>query len=440
MSRPIAKRPIARQGESGCGEPGWRGPMQISPEQLLTGRPGLFEPLLGVEGVGERSSSIFALPEQNAMLRMRLNVWVCGLVFGLAVGVVASGQEEMPGAPPKVVVTSPAVTDVVVTQQYTCQIRSRRHIEIRALATGVLEAIPVKEGQAVKQGDVLFKVIPTLHKARLDAELAEVRLAQIELDGTKKLFDKKVVSVDEVRVYEAKLARAQAKAKLAEAELNFTTVKAPFDGLVGRLEIQEGSLVKEGDALTTLSDNSAMWVYFHVPEARYLEFKTRQGQNPDPSRLELVDSRIELVLADDRKFNQDAGNVVTVESTFNNETGNIAFRADFPNPDRLLRHGKTGTVRIRRAVKNVTVIPQRATFEILDRRYVYVVGKDDVVHQREVAVQHEVDDIFVIKKGLDGNDRIVLEGIRQIHDGDKVEPEFRKPEEVIGSPKFNAEK
>ena len=139
-------------------------------------------------------------------------------------------------------------------------------------------------------------------------------------------------------------------------------------------------------------------------------------------------------------FNQDAGNVVTVESTFNHETGNIAFRADFPNPDRLLRHGQTGTVLIRRALKNVIVIPQRATFEILDRRYVYVVGKDDVVHQREIVVQHEVDDIFVVKKGLDVTDKIVLEGVRQLRDGDKVEYVFRKPEKATGTPKNGREK
>jgi len=389
------------------------------------------------------------------MMRTRLNVWAFGLALGLAVGGsvappkaqaqfspvepgVKQGTPDKEEPPQKVMVTSPQVKDVVVTQHYPCQIRSLRHIVVRALSAGYLEAIPVKEGQAVKKGEVLFQVAPTLYKARLDAELAEVKLAQIELDNTKKMFNQKVVAQQEVALYEAKLAKAQAKAKLAEAELSFATVRAPFDGLVGRLEQQEGSLVKEGDVLTTLSDNSVMWVYFPVPEARYLEYKARQGKSKDPSRLELVDSRIELVLADDSAFNQDAGNVVTVESTFNNGTGNIAFRADFPNPDRLLRHGQSGTVLIRRTLKNVTVIPQRATFEVLDRRNVYVVGKDNVVHQREIVVQHEVDDIFIVKKGLDVTDKIVLEGGRQLRDGDKVEYVFRKPEE--GRPKIGREK
>src|SRR5215471_14168215 len=128
------------------------------------------------------------------------------------------------------------------------------------------------------------------------------------------------------------------------------------------------------------------------------------------------DLKVELVLANGNKFPQ-SGKISAIEAQFNNETGNIPFRADFPNPDGLLRHGQTGNVLIHRTLKNAIVIPQRATFEILDKRYVYAVGKDNVVHPREVVVQSEMDDIFVIKKGLDVNDRIVLEGVRQVRDG-----------------------
>jgi membrane fusion protein (multidrug efflux system) len=339
--------------------------------------------------------------------------------------------------PQKVAVTSPRVADVVVTQSYAGQIRAHRHIEVKALVSGPLAEVPVKEGQAVKKGDALFRVSPTLYKARLDAELAEVQLARLEFDNTKRLVDNKTVSENELKVSEAKLARAQARAKLAQTELDFTTFKAPFDGLLDRLEAQEGSLVKEGDTLTTLSDNSVMWVYFYVGEARYLEYTARQGKAKDPSRLELADTRIELELADGSTFDQSAGNVVTVEGRFNNETGTIPFRADLPNPDRRLRHGQTGTVLIRRKVKDATVIPRRAAFEVLDRRYVYVVDKDNVVHPREVVVRHEVDDLFVIQKGLDVTDRIVLDGGQLLRNGDTVEPELRKPDEAADKPKVD---
>jgi membrane fusion protein (multidrug efflux system) len=340
-------------------------------------------------------------------------------------------QDQPDLADHKIVVTSPKAKDVLITQQYVCQIHSRRNIKVCALQNGYLQEIPVKEGQAVKKGDLMFKIVPTLYKAKLDAELAEVQLAQLELNNTDRLFKDKVVSRNEVALYQAKLAKAQAKAKLAEAELNFTLVSAPFDGIVDRLHEQHGSLIKEGDVLTTLSDNSVMWVYFNVPEARYLEFMAGVGPDQDGHQ-------IELVLANGSKYRH-GGKIGAVEAQFNNETGNIPFRADFPNPDGFLRHGMTGNVLIHRTLNNAIVIPQRATFEILDRRYVYVVGKDDVVHQREIVVQHELDDLFVINRGLGVDDRIVYEGTRQVHEGEKAEYEFRPPEEVLASQKHKAE-
>jgi membrane fusion protein (multidrug efflux system) len=332
----------------------------------------------------------------------------------------------------KLVVTSPKAMDVVITQQYVCLIHSRRHINVCALENGYLQEIAVREGQAVKQGEVMFRILPILYKAKLDAELAEARLAQLEYKNTESLYKgSAAVSQNEVLLFKAKYDRAKAKADLAQAEMNFTEVRAPFDGIVDRQHEQLGSLIKEGDILTTLSDNSLMWVYFNVPESDYLEYMARSDRDKQ-------DQKIELVLANGNKF-QHTGKIGAIEAQFNNETGNIPFRADFPNPDGLLRHGQTGNVLIHRTSNNAIVIPQRATFEILDKRYVYVVDKDDVVHQRVIAVQNELDDIFVINKGLDVNDRILFEGVRQVRDGEKAEYEFRSPEEVMANQKNHAE-
>jgi len=340
-------------------------------------------------------------------------------------------EEQAHAEQRKIVVTSPLAKDVVVTQQYVCQIHSQKHINVRAMDNGYIEEIPVREGQAVKQGDVMFKILPALYKAKLDAELAEAKLAELELKNTQRLCEQKIVSDNEVALFEAKLAKAQAKAKLAETELGFTVVRAPFDGIIDRLHEQLGSLIKEGDILTTLSDNRVMWAYFNVSEARYLDYMGNSGRHKD-------DAKIELVLANGSTF-PEPGKIGAIEAKFNHETGNIPFRADFPNPDGLLRHGQTGNVLIGQTAANAIVIPQRATFEILDKRYVYVVGKDDVVHQRQIVIGNEMDDIFVVKEGLGVDDRIVFEGVRQVRDGDKVECEFRKPEEVLANQKHRAE-
>jgi membrane fusion protein (multidrug efflux system) len=239
-------------------------------------------------------------------------------------------------------------------------------------------------------------------------------------------------------LYEAKLSKAQAKAELAKAELKFTKVIAPFDGIIDRLHEQQGSLIKEGDVLTTLSDNSVMWVYFNVPEARYLEYKASSEQEKE-------EERIELQLANGSKFTNRrtgeviAGKIGAIGAKFNNETGTGSIRADFPNPDVLLRHGMTGNILIHRTAHNSLVIPQQATFEILDKRYVFVIDKGGEVQQREIFVQNELDDIYVLKSGIGANDRIIYEGIRQVRHGQKVEYEFRPPDQVLKNLKYHAE-
>jgi membrane fusion protein (multidrug efflux system) len=383
----------------------------------------------------------------------------------------------------KIVVTSPMKKDMISTQQYVCQIHSYRHIEVRALESGYLEEIPVKEGQTVKQGSTMFRILPTLYEAKLNAEKAEVQLAQIEYNNTERLYNQKVVAQPEVALADAKLAKAKAKMQLTQAELDFATIKAPFEGIIDKQHHQQGSLISEGDILTTLSDNSVMWVYFNVPEARYLEYKA------DPDRDNI---KVELQLADGSRFSQ-IGKIGAIEADFNNETGNISFRADFPNPDGLLRHGQTGNILLSRVIKDAIVIPQRATYEILAKKYAYVVGKDDlkehmakaenhtanheakghaehgenhaekheakhaekhpgkhegehagehgIVHQREIVILKEQDDIFLVKEGLDVNDKIILEGIQQVRDGEQVKYEYLAPEKALAveNLKFAAE-
>jgi membrane fusion protein (multidrug efflux system) len=344
-------------------------------------------------------------------------------------GAKASRSEQDDQKQRTIVLTSPKATDVVITRRYIGQIHSHRHINIRAFDKGHLAEIRIREGQAVKQGDLMFKITSALKKANLDAEKAEAELAQLEFDNTNKMFkqEKPIVSENEVRLFEAKLKKAKAKVERAQAELNFADIVAPFGGIVGRLHEQLGSLIQEGEVLTTLSDNSVMWVYFDVPEKQYLEDMA--------NRKQLEEDKIELVLANQTKFPH-PGTIRAIEANFNKVTGNIAFRADFPNPDGLLRHGQTGTILIHQRLHDAIVIPMRATFEINGKRYVYVVDRDDLVHQREIGVQNETDDFFVIKKGVGVDDRIVLVGITQVHDGERVEYDYRRSHDVMRKPKI----
>lgn len=340
-----------------------------------------------------------------------------------------------------ILATHPLAQDMVVTQKYVCQIHSRRHIEVRAMVSGYLDEVLVQEGQAVKQGDVMFKLLPVVYDARRRADQAELDTAQIKLRNTEQLFEKHVVSDQEVALAKADLDRAKAKFDLASAELAFTEIKAPFDGIVDRQFEQHGSLVEEGDILTTASDNQVMWVYFNVPEVDYLAFHELQdaSSKQDPHRLKLPNTKLELQLANGTLFGHAADDNITIESTFDHETGNLLFRADFPNPDKVLRHGQTGTMRLNRTLPGAIVIPQRSTFEVLDKRYVFVVGDDGIAHQRRITVSHEREDVFVVADGLQVTDKIVLDGVRQVHDGAHVDIQLQDPKEVLKKLKHRAE-
>lgn len=335
----------------------------------------------------------------------------------------------------KIVVTSPLVKDITLTQPFVCQIRSQKNIEVCPLVTGRLEHILVKEGQVVKKGEPMFKILATLYQAKLDAELAKVRTAEIKLENAKSLYNGgsgSVISQTEVNLIQQEVAEAHAMANRTKAEVEFTVIRADFDGIVDRLPKQLGSTIKEGEVLTMLYDNSGMWVYFNVPEVRYYEYRMSTGQD-------ITSDQLELVLANGTKFPHKCM-AVTPLAKVNNETGNFCYRADFPNPDRLLRHGQTGNMMIHRPLKDALIIPQRATFERLDKRYAFVVDKDHVAHEREIEVAYELEDIFVIKKGLDANDSIVFEGVRQVVNGQKLEDiEYRKPAEVFANLKMAAE-
>jgi membrane fusion protein (multidrug efflux system) len=320
-------------------------------------------------------------------------------------------------------VTSPLKRDTTFTRAYVCQIRAIQHIELRALEKGYLQNIFVDEGKFIQKGQLMFQIMPLLYKAELMKAQAEAKFAEIEFLNTKSLADSNVVSPNELALAKAKFDKANAELQLAQVHLGFTEIRAPFSGIMDRFSVRLGSLVNEGDLLSTLSDNSEMWVYFNVPEAEYLTYK----QNIRKDSL----MRVRLQMANNEIFEY-PGLVKTIEADFNNETGNIAFRATFPNPKGLLRHGETGNVLATSLMKNALIIPQKSTFEVLEKKYVFVVDKDNIVHQREITISAELPDLYIVSSGLKEDDKIMLEGIRKVRNEDKIaEYKYEDPKKVL---------
>jgi membrane fusion protein (multidrug efflux system) len=330
----------------------------------------------------------------------------------------------------KFLVTSPLKKDTLITKDYVCQIHAIQHIELRAMEKGFLENIYVDEGQSVKKGQQMFKIMQQMYNAELQKAQAETNFAEIEYENTKQLAEKNVVSPNELALAKAKLDKAKAEQLLAQTHLQFTDIRAPFDGIMDHFQVRLGSLINEGDLLSTLSDNSEMWVYFNVPESEYLNYKAHAAEkNP---------INVNLLMANNSMFEY-PGIVTAIEADFNNETGNIAFRATFPNPKGLLRHGETGNIQMTTPLKNAIIIPQKATFEVLEKKFVYVIDKDNKVKSREITVAAELPHIFIISKGLKENDKILLEGLRQVEENEKIEYKLVKPDSLISHLNLYAE-
>lgn len=327
-------------------------------------------------------------------------------------------------------VTSPLVKDTIIAKDYVAQIRSVNHIEIRAQEKGYLQKIYVDEGQFVKKGQLLFKIMPNLYEADVNRAKAEADYAQIEYKNTKQLYDNNVVAANELAMAKARYNKAQAEVTAMNTHLQFTEIRAPFDGIVDRFHVRVGSLITEGDLMTELADNSKMWVYFNVPEAEYLD---QMSTKPQDGLL-----HVGLKMANGKMFDKD-GVVETIEADFDNQTGNIAYRATFLNDKGLLRFGQTGNVVINTPFKNALLIPQKATFEVLDKKYVFVVSKNNTVQAREIKIAAEIPHVYIVASGIQKEDKILLDGLRLVKENDKISYKFITPQKALSSLELYAE-
>jgi membrane fusion protein (multidrug efflux system) len=325
------------------------------------------------------------------------------------------------------------MTDTLYSSEYVAEIQSMQNIDLRAKVSGYLERIHVDEGAFVRKGQILFSIGSqeyreelTQAQAMLKSARADAKVAEVDVINVKRLVEKKIVSQTELEIaqskYDAFLAKideAKAFQSSASLKLSYAEIRAPFDGIIDRIPNKQGSLINEGDLLTTLSDNKEVFAYFNVSESEYLD----QMMSKESGRS----TEVELVLANGKVYSH-KGMIETVESTIDKNTGNIAFRARFKNPEGIIKHGSSGKIKLNRLIKDAIMIPQKTTFEIQENTYVYVVDKDNVVHMKSITPKVRMSNIYLIEAGLTPNDKIIYEGIQRVRDGDKVsvsEVQFR---------------
>ena len=362
------------------------------------------------------------------MKRISTGIFVCLYVLLIQTSCSPKKEEKIENI--EYQVTTPILLDTTISKNYVSQIQSIRNIEIRGLEKGYLQQIYVDEGQTVQAGQLLFKIMPKFYEAEYLKTQAQVKAEEIELENTKALSDKNIVSKNELALAQAKVDQAKAEMSLAKLHVTATEIRAPFAGTINRIPLKLGSLVDEGQLLTTLSDNSQVYAYFNVSESEYLDYQTHIQNR--------ANNEVNLLLANNEVLKY-KGKVETIESEFNNETGSIAFRARFPNPDKLLRNGETGRVQMLVPLKKALIIPQKATYEIQDKIYVFVVDKHGVVKSRNITIGNELPDLYLVSSGLAETDRILIDGVQKVKDDDKIKVEFVAPQEVLSHLQIHAQ-
>ena len=307
--------------------------------------------------------------------------------------------------------TSPLVENITLPRSYVANIASQRNIEIHSQQTGILQDIYVSEGQFVRAGQPLFRITIFGANEEINKTKASVEQASIDLQNVTNLTDNKVLSNNAKRMAAAKLKGAEAEYQLAILRKRLSLIRAPFSGVLGHIPNKAGSLIESSDLLTSLSDNSKVLAYFNISETDYLDFRLhpeRYSQTP-----------LQLVLANGDIFPA-SGKILDIGGQFDSSTGTIAVRAIFNNPKSLLRNGEMGTIKLFIQKKNAMLIPQEAVYELQNQKYVFVVDKNNIVHQRAIKIDAEFTGTYVVSSGLQATDRYLLDGIQKVNDGDKV--------------------
>lgn len=351
-----------------------------------------------------------------------------GLLYG------CGGQTQPGSGSSEYAVMSVQTSSSEMTAVYPATIKGKQDIEIRPKVGGFITELCVDEGASVRKGQPLFRIDRVQYEENVNAAKASVLVAEanvntqtLTVSNKRELNKKEIISDYDLQMAENQLASmkatlAQAKANLVSAQdnLSFTTVTSPSDGVIGTIPYRVGSLVGSSsvEPLTVVSDISEMYVYFSMTEKQLLEMT--RGGDMDKALAEMP--AVKLQLADGSIYSEE-GRIETVSGVIDQSTGSVTMRATFPNKGKVLRSGGTGNVIIPYRMENIVTVPQSATVEIQDKKFVYVVQQDNTVKNVEISVFNiNNGKDYIVTSGLNAGDRIVTEGVQALHDGQQIKP------------------
>lgn len=362
----------------------------------------------------------------------KIALWVLTAVMLTSCG---SKSNKMGEASNDFAVETIQTTTADLKTSYPATIKGMQDIEIRPKVSGYLVKLLVDEGATVRKGQPLFLIDSEQYRATVKAAKAQIRVCRaniatqkLTVDNKRMLFKQNIISSYDLKMaentlasYEAQLASAEAQLQSAQDNLRWCTVTSPADGVVGSIPYRVGSLVsgQSAEALTTVSNISKMYVYFSMTEKQLLAL-TREagGVNAAIKKMPAVS----LVLSDGTTYSQ-SGTISTVSGVIDPSTGSVQMRATFDNAQHILRSGGTGSILIPTHASDAIMVPQSATFDVQDKKFVYVVNADKTVATREITVLPQNNgQTYVVASGLRAGERIVIDGVNQLKNGQKINP------------------
>lgn len=362
----------------------------------------------------------------------KIALWVLTAVMLTSCG---SKSNKMGEASNDFAVETIQTTTADLKTSYPATIKGMQDIEIRPKVSGYLVKLLVDEGATVRKGQPLFLIDSEQYRATVKAAKAQIRVCRaniatqkLTVDNKRMLFKQNIISSYDLKMaentlasYEAQLAAAEAQLQSAQDNLRWCTVTSPADGVVGSIPYRVGSLVsgQSAEALTTVSNISKMYVYFSMTEKQLLAL-TREagGVNAAIKKMPAVS----LVLSDGTTYSQ-SGTISTVSGVIDPSTGSVQMRATFDNAQHILRSGGTGSILIPTHASDAIMVPQSATFDVQDKKFVYVVNADKTVATREITVLPQNNgQTYVVVSGLRAGERIVVDGVNQLKNGQKINP------------------
>jgi membrane fusion protein (multidrug efflux system) len=360
------------------------------------------------------------MPMKNTKL---LTGFLCGLIMINALlleGCTEKKGQNAQKSPDKYKVETVSRSDVTVFTLFPVQIQSENDIEIYPRATGYIRKIFVKEGDNISKGSPILQIDTAEYYQTVNVTKAAYDNAQLEVTKLIPLVEKDIISPLQLQTAESNAQAALAAYENAKIQLGYTLVKSPVSGVIGRISLREGSLLTAGmgTPITTVASTGDVFAYFSFDEKFLLQLADSSHASLKQLAANLPPA--ELLLANGQIY-EHKGKIELGSSLIDPTTGSLQMKGIFPNPDAVLHSGNTGTLRIPSIYKNAIVIPQKATYNIQDKKVVFTVDADNTVHATIIKEVNNTSDSFIIEWGLNEGDRIVIDGVGKVKDGDKIE-------------------